>query len=913
MQDEKKLSGELCRPGSRKKGIDWNILPLHADDRAVYLALLYEEGPMKSDIFKKFLAAILLAALVLGTVPVQSFAEEILEVPQEEDVLEASQEEDMPEFLQEEDVPEDWQNPDQVSDDLFFEEDQDSFVDPGFEETASDSNDMTDAFADEAEFIGDDISEDEEQILEIVEDDETEAEEEPGFILDEEEIEPEESLLFAADEPEAPGRYILWFQMLGNDDFAQYFDEQIRIYDPEGNQIGDRLIFEKAAEGNSYEERWGVKHIRAAFDAAPAMIEIRVSYQRIGLDDGPAEVVYTAPFEVNYDGTDAIGRRVDTREEILFCRYGIECEEAHGPLHYVDQYGNTHVQNKYSVFSGLLEGETGKETWFALRSNKTVQYLPVKGNINLVLCDNQYLRSEGGLYIYPNSSLTIWCQKSGTGQLFAYGDTPGSASPFEHYNGAPGIEVDKRGTLVINGGIITAEAGIAAAGIGSRQGQTSGAITINGGTVKAKGGKAADSLVPDAADQSNGAGIGGGGRGSSGPIVINGGTVVAEAGTRGYGAAGIGSGSYASSGSITITGGSVKAAGNNYGAGIGSGAKASSGPILISGGTVEAQARCGAGIGSGGRIKSSDTNNNGPITITGGTIFAQSGDTQRDSFGSGAGIGSGRGGPQAGDITISGGVVKAVCTRRSAGIGGAAGDKDGFAGGNITIDGRFTKVTALSVGGAGIGSGGRDVGPNGLAAKGAPGGNITINNGHVIAASTGAGAGIGGGNGGDGGRITINGGNVEACGGYSKYNWSSSGSGKPHLGNYSNVIADLMMDAFYDRMTDRIMGLIYNDTFSGAGIGGGSHAAGGTIVINGGIVEATAGSNATSAIGHGRENENSGSLTLYENSEVTYGNHYGDEIKEEDCERSARRHTYAQNNSYAKIAPGKITVSVNLP
>ena len=716
--------------------------------------------------------------------------------------------------------------------------------------------------------------------------------------------------------PAAPGKYILWFQMYGADNWADYFGESIRVYDSDGNQIGGRLTFDQADEGNKQEDRWNLKHIRASFDRAPATIEIRVSYTRIGLDDTPSELVYEAPFEINYDGTDASAPRYDDPSWMIeFCRYGIESEEPDAPLYYVDQYGNSHVQEDYLVFNGLLEGEVGKETWFALRSNEKVQALSVKGDVNLVLCDNLSLESDEGIFIYPNSSLTIWGQKNGTGSLSAYGTTPGSATPFEHYSGAPGIEVADGTALVINGGNITAVAGNAAAGIGSRQDQASGSITINGGKVTAKGGNEVESLVPDLTDKSNGAGIGSGARGSSGPIVINGGTVIAESGTRGVGAAGIGSGSLASSGSITITGGSVSAVGHNYGAGIGSGARASSGPIRISGGTVDATSISGAGIGSGGRYYKSDSNANGSITITGGTISAKSGGTSKDFSGSGAGIGAGSGGPQVGDITISGGVVKAVCTRRSAGIGGSANDDDGFAGGKITIDGEYTKVTALSVGGAGIGSGGRNVGPNSIGANGAPGGNITINNGEVVAASTGAGAGIGGGNGGDGGTITINGGNVKAYGGNSQFKWSEDSSSQPiglGLRGLSDVVNDLTMDVFYDELSDWIISMLFNDTFSGAGIGGGSHAKGGTVVINGGIVEAAAGTNEAIAIGHGRKNSDNGSLTLYESSKVTYGNYHGDELEEEGVDQSENRHTYAQKNSYARIEPGEVTVSFNV-
>ena len=116
------------------------------------------------------------------------------------------------------------------------------------------------------------------------------------------------------------------------------------------------------------------------------------------------------------------------------------------------------------------------------------------------------------------------------------------------------------GTVVINGGAISANGGLRGAGIG---GGTDGAIVINGGTVTARGGKPS-------------AGIGGD------TVTIAGGTVTAIGSYYGPGIRG---------GTITITGGTVAANGGYGGAGIGGSINGESGngcTVYISGGSVHA-------------------------------------------------------------------------------------------------------------------------------------------------------------------------------------------------------------------------------------------------------------------------------------------------------------------------------------
>jgi len=133
------------------------------------------------------------------------------------------------------------------------------------------------------------------------------------------------------------------------------------------------------------------------------------------------------------------------------------------------------------------------------------------------------------------------------------------------------------GTIIIDGGSITASgwgggtktgsgAGI---GSGAGEGGNGGTITINGGIVTATGGYWKNR---------GGAGIGGGWYGNSGIITINGGDVTANGGSNG---AGIGGGCSGSGQQIRINGGTVRAAGGNWAAGIGGGHNGNAGTIVI--------------------------------------------------------------------------------------------------------------------------------------------------------------------------------------------------------------------------------------------------------------------------------------------------------------------------------------------
>ena len=249
-----------------------------------------------------------------------------------------------------------------------------------------------------------------------------------------------------------------------------------------------------------------------------------------------------------------------------------------------------------------------------------------------------------GIYIPKDYTLTI----DGTGSLFASSLTDNIGT-----GGAAGIggmanSNYKCGSIVINGGTITATG--SAAGIGAGISNGCGTITINGGTVTATGGNGS-------------AGIGAAGmtnrtmNGSPcGDILITGGTVVATGGTDGTtnGGAGIGAGCATGAASkvtstvasITITGGNVTATGGANAAGIGTGyasqkryqGKSGCGTITISGGTVVAMGgeTKGAGIGTGDKGGMA-TNTCGAINITTGvaSVTATKGVDATNSIGKG--------------------------------------------------------------------------------------------------------------------------------------------------------------------------------------------------------------------------------------------------------------------------------------
>ena len=429
--------------------------------------------------------------------------------------------------------------------------------------------------------------------------------------------------------------------------------------------------------------------------------------------------------------------------------------------------------------------------------------------------------------------------------------------------------------ITITGGIVNAD-GYQGAGIGGGMFGKAGVIGISGGEVNATGYQGA--AIGSGRDAGTNVDVS-----VVSDITISGGTVTA---TKTYpidayikepyiaeygGGAGIGGGEKAPAGTITIEDGVITATGSGDGAGIGGGAghDNSDCDITISGGTIVASGRLGAGIGAGG-AGAGAMGSTASITITGGNVTATSTGINLNQHG-GAGIGGGGNsgsigyGFEGGNITISGGTVTAS-GNPGAGIGGgnalnALGLGTTFTGGhggNITITGSSTNVTATgSGGGAGIGGGaagaagtisisdatvtaineisesGHGYSMSGTihpagAAIGAGGGysnlsgsSITIDNATVTATSESSGAAIGGGSYGDGGLVLIEGGVVDAL---NEANGAAIGGGAEGTGGNITIEG----------------GTVTATGYQGAGIGGGSNANGGSITINDGIVTAEA-------------------------------------------------------------------------
>ncbi len=244
-----------------------------------------------------------------------------------------------------------------------------------------------------------------------------------------------------------------------------------------------------------------------------------------------------------------------------------------------------------------------------------------------------------------------------------------------------------------------------------------------------------------------------------------------------------------------------------------------------------------------------------------GTLKAN---TNNASTSTGAGIGGNVNSPNAGKITINGGMVSARgATNSGAGIGGGKGGN----GGEITINGGAVTATGGTYYGAGIGGSG-----------GGSGGNITINGGQVVANSGSEAAAIGGSSSGNlhgsSGNIIINGGTVTAMTNSGSY---SCGIGTGKAGKLDSVTINGGIITAIGSTAAAIGTANYTGTDNGtiainggkvtATVTGGSAPAIGNnktgtvdVTITGGYVEAVGGT-ASAGIGGG-QNANSGQITI---------------------------------------------------
>ena len=396
----------------------------------------------------------------------------------------------------------------------------------------------------------------------------------------------------------------------------------------------------------------------------------------------------------------------DADHHALICKWcSAESLEAHSfvgngdcvcgaaKVNYLDEHGTEQT----AVCQGAIKADnigsygTLSDGWYVVRGIVEVsQRITVNGDAHLILADQSSLNVKGGIGVPQGSHFQIFGQAGQTGSLIATEDLAGRNCGI----GGTG-QYSYAGDITVNGGQITAGAGLYSAAIGGAADGYGGNVTINGGTVTATGndspaigggynGDCGDITINggtiSATGGRRGAGIGGGNNKAGGTITINGGEIEA---TGGYDAAGIGGGRLGSGGTIKINGGSVTAKSGGWGAGIGGGYGGSAGYIVINDGTVNASCTgtygYGAGIGSGGYNEGSKTND-GTIIVNGGHITATNQETA-------AGIGGGCN-YTSGTVIITGGIVTANGSR--AGIGGGQDSSDGSFTTNITNEGGTT-------------------------------------------------------------------------------------------------------------------------------------------------------------------------------------------------------------------------------
>ena len=309
---------------------------------------------------------------------------------------------------------------------------------------------------------------------------------------------------------------------------------------------------------------------------------------------------------------------------------------AEGGVSYLDETGTSQTCDSATE---VTSGDTGWTTgWYVVQGTVEIgSRVTVSGDVHLILTDGCTLTVNGGIQVQDNSTestpntnaLTIYGQTqpvldadgnvtNNVGKLIATGAKRDNNAVIggnggNDYGGSCG-------TIIINGGTVTATStGYGAAiggGYGIFTGGSGGTITINGGNINAS----------NQIGAGIGGGEGGGDGGSGGEITINGGSVIAT-GVNGAGiGGGQGDGDGGSGGEITINGGSVIATGVN-GAAIGGGYSGgvtggSGGKIIITGGNIAASGdgtAIGGGCGTHG-------GSGGEVTITGGTVTATGGD-----------------------------------------------------------------------------------------------------------------------------------------------------------------------------------------------------------------------------------------------------------------------------------------------
>ena len=229
---------------------------------------------------------------------------------------------------------------------------------------------------------------------------------------------------------------------------------------------------------------------------------------------------------------------------------------------YIDENGDPKTAGAATIVTGDMTAFSSRWTsgWYAVNSDITNNNrITCNGDINLILCDGAKLTVNSGIAVNEGSSITIYGQSGGTGELKIDG------TALTHDASLGSDSETNSGTITINGGKIIATCGQRGAAIGSGY-RAECSVIINGGHIQASGSSLAVGAV-----------IGSGYQGS-GTVTINGGTVSAT--YAGYGAA-IGGGSEGSY-AVVINGGNVSAFTSGEGEGIGEGAYGTGGTISLS-------------------------------------------------------------------------------------------------------------------------------------------------------------------------------------------------------------------------------------------------------------------------------------------------------------------------------------------
>ena len=162
---------------------------------------------------------------------------------------------------------------------------------------------------------------------------------------------------------------------------------------------------------------------------------------------------------------------------------GIAAALAEDGVVYCDEGGNELTHNGVTA---LNDGTTTWTGWYMVAGNTTISdRITVEGQATLILCDGAKLFASKGITVSAGSSLTIYGQREGTGELEAKGTTNTAAIGGDTLKSGR----NQCGAIAIHGGTVTATAGEKGAGIGGGYQGAGGAITITGGEVTATGGK----------------------------------------------------------------------------------------------------------------------------------------------------------------------------------------------------------------------------------------------------------------------------------------------------------------------------------------------------------------------------------------------------------------------------------------